>query len=44
MRVCKEKFNEFERREIKYQEDLKYAEKKIKKLEDKLEKVVRNPS
>ncbi|KAE9590353.1 putative structural maintenance of chromosomes protein [Lupinus albus] len=38
MRKCKEEFKEFERQDVKYQEDYKHLTQKIKKLEDKVEK------
>ncbi|KAI5418893.1 structural maintenance of chromosomes protein 4 [Lathyrus oleraceus] len=38
MRKCKEAFKEFERQDVKHQEDLKHMNQKIKKLEDKVEK------
>ncbi|CAK8566745.1 unnamed protein product [Lathyrus sativus] len=38
MRKCKEEFKEFERQDVKHQEDLKHMNQKIKKLEDKVEK------
>lgn len=41
MRKCKEAFKEFERQDVKHQEDLKHMNQKIKKLEDKVEKVTR---
>lgn len=39
LRRSKEKFKDFERQDVKYREDLKYIKQKIKKLDDKLEKV-----
>lgn len=39
MRKCKEEFKEFERQDVKYREDFKHLNQKIKKLEDKVEKV-----
>jgi len=39
MRKCKEEFKEFERQDVKYREDFKHIGQKIKKLEDKVEKV-----
>ena len=39
MRKCKEEFKEFERQDVNYQKDFKHISQKIKKLEDKLEKV-----
>lgn len=39
LRTCKEDFKEFERQDVKYREDLKHMKQKMKKLEDKLEKV-----
>lgn len=41
MRKCKEEFKEFERQDVKYQEDFKHMNQKIKKLKDKVEKVTR---
>ncbi|GAB2212622.1 hypothetical protein Drorol1_Dr00020599, partial [Drosera rotundifolia] len=38
LRVCKDKFKEFERQDVKYREDLKHMKQKIKKLEEKIEK------
>lgn len=38
MKACKDKFKEFERKDVKYREDLKHLKQKIKKLEDKTEK------
>ncbi|KAK7266394.1 hypothetical protein RIF29_19038 [Crotalaria pallida] len=38
MRKCKEEFKEFERQDVKYQEDYKHLSQKIKKLEEKVEK------
>jgi structural maintenance of chromosome 4 len=37
LRICKKEFKEFERQDVKYREDLKHIEQKIKKLDDKLE-------
>lgn len=42
LRRSKEKFKDFERQDVKYREDLKHIKQKIKKLEDKLEKVWKN--
>lgn len=42
LRRSKEKFKDFERQDIKYREDLKHIKQKIKKLDDKLEKVWNN--
>lgn len=39
LRVCKDEFKEFENQDIKYREDLKHKKQKIKKVEEKLEKV-----
>jgi len=39
MRKCKEEFKEFERQDVKFREDFKHVGQKIKKLEDKVEKV-----
>ncbi|XP_034707420.1 structural maintenance of chromosomes protein 4 [Vitis riparia] len=38
LRTCKDEFKEFERQDLKYREDVKHMERKIKKLEDKIEK------
>ncbi|TVU20023.1 hypothetical protein EJB05_36210 [Eragrostis curvula] len=38
MKTCKDQFKEFERKDVKYREDLKHLKQKIKKLEDKSEK------
>ncbi|XP_062181355.1 structural maintenance of chromosomes protein 4 [Phragmites australis] len=38
MKACKDQFKEFERKDVKYREDLKHLKQKIKKLEDKAEK------
>ncbi|CAJ2635956.1 unnamed protein product [Trifolium pratense] len=38
MRKCKEEFKEFERQDVKYREDFKHMNQKIKKLEDKVQK------
>jgi structural maintenance of chromosome 4 len=40
MKSCKDKFKEFEREDVKYREDLKHLKQKIKKLEDKVQKVI----
>jgi structural maintenance of chromosome 4 len=40
MRKCKEEFKEFERQDVKYREDFKHMNQKIKKLEDKVQKVI----
>lgn len=39
MRKCKEEFKEFERQDVKYREDFKHLNQKIKKMEDKVGKV-----
>ena len=39
MKACKDQFKEFERKDVKHREDLKHLKQKIKKLEDKSEKV-----
>lgn len=39
MKSCKDQFKEFERKDVKYREDLKHLKQKIKKLEEKAEKV-----
>ncbi|KAI4297611.1 hypothetical protein L6164_037495 [Bauhinia variegata] len=38
MRQCKEELKEFEKQDVKYREDLKHLNQKIKKIEDKFEK------
>ncbi|KAG2619207.1 structural maintenance of chromosomes protein 4-like [Panicum virgatum] len=38
MKFCKNQFKEFERKDVKYREDLKHLKQKIKKLEDKVQK------
>ncbi|RLM98688.1 structural maintenance of chromosomes protein 4 [Panicum miliaceum] len=38
MKSCKDQFKEFERKDVKYREDLKHLKQKIKKLEDKVQK------
>nr|DAD33158.1 TPA_asm: hypothetical protein HUJ06_012009 [Nelumbo nucifera] len=38
LRTCKDAFKEFERQDVKCQEDLKHMKQKVKKLEDKLVK------
>lgn len=40
LRHCKDEFKEFERQDVKHHEDLKHLKQKMKKLDDKLEKVV----
>jgi structural maintenance of chromosome 4 len=40
MKSCKDQFKEFERKDVKYREDLKHLKQKIKKLEDKVQKVI----
>jgi len=40
LRSCKEEFKEIERHNVKYWKDLKHMKQKIKKLDDKLEKVM----
>lgn len=42
LRKCKEEFKEFERQDVKFREDLKHKKQKIKKLEEKIEKVRKN--
>ena len=39
LRKCNDKFKEFERQDVKYREDAKHMKQKLKKLDDKLEKV-----
>nr|CAB3461071.1 unnamed protein product [Digitaria exilis] len=38
MKTCKDQFKEFERKDVKYREDLKHLKQKIKKQEDKAQK------
>lgn len=38
MKSCKDQFKEFERKDVKYREDLKHLKQNIKKLDDKAEK------
>jgi structural maintenance of chromosome 4 len=40
MKSCKDQFKEFERKDVKYREDLKHLKQNIKKLDDKAEKVI----
>lgn len=39
MKACKDQFKEFERKDVKYREDLKHLKQKLKKQEDKAQKV-----
>lgn len=39
MRCSKDDFKEFERQDLKYREDFKHIKQKVKKLDDKIEKV-----
>lgn len=39
LRRCKDEFKEFERQDLKYREDFKHLKTKMKKLDDKVEKV-----
>lgn len=39
LRRCKDDFKEFERQDLKYREDFKHLKTKMKKLDDKFEKV-----
>jgi len=41
LRSCKEEFKKIERQDVKYRKDLKHMKQKIKKLNDKLEKVMK---
>jgi structural maintenance of chromosome 4 len=41
LRSCKEEFKKIERQDVKYRKDLKHMKQKIKKLDDKLEKVMK---
>ncbi|KAH0457445.1 hypothetical protein IEQ34_012760 [Dendrobium chrysotoxum] len=38
MRICKDEFKKFERKDVKYQEDRNHLKQKIKKSDDKLKK------
>lgn len=42
LRKSKEKFKDFERQDVKHREDLKHLKQKIKKLDDKFDKVWKN--
>lgn len=44
MRRCKDEFKEFERQDVKYREDLSHLKQKIKKLNDKVDKVSKTES
>lgn len=39
LKRCKDEFKEFERQDVKHREDLKHVKTKIKKTEEKVEKV-----
>lgn len=39
LKSCAEEFKEFERQDLKYREDLKHMKQKLKKLDEKMEKV-----
>lgn len=39
LRKCKDEFKEFERQDMKHREDLKHVKQKIKKMDEKVEKV-----
>ena len=39
LKHCRDEFKEFERLDVKHREDFKHVKQKIKKLDDKLEKV-----
>jgi len=41
LKSCSEEFKKFERQDVKYLEDLKHMKQKIKKLDDKLKKVMK---
>jgi len=41
MKKCKEEFKEFEKQDVKYQEDFKHVGQNIIKVKDKVEKVER---
>jgi structural maintenance of chromosome 4 len=41
LKSCREEFKKFERQDVKYLEDLKHMKQKIKKLDDKLKKVMK---
>lgn len=40
LRHCKDEFKEFERQDVKHREDLKHLKQKLKKLDDKIDKVI----
>lgn len=39
LKRCKDEFKEFERQDVKHREDLKHVKQKIKKMDEKVEKV-----
>jgi structural maintenance of chromosome 4 len=41
LKSCREEFQKFDRHDVKYLEDLKHMKQKIKKLDDKLKKVMK---
>jgi structural maintenance of chromosome 4 len=41
LKSCREEFKEFQRQDVKCLEDLKHMKQKIKKLDDKLKKVMK---
>jgi structural maintenance of chromosome 4 len=41
LKSCREEFKKFERQDVKYLEYLKHMKQKIKKLDDKLKKVMK---
>lgn len=40
LKSCSDQFKAFERQDLKYQEDLKHVKQKLKKLEEKIAKVI----
>jgi structural maintenance of chromosome 4 len=40
LKSCADQFKAFERQDLKYQEDLKHLKQKLKKLEEKIAKVI----
>ena len=40
LKTCSDQFKAFERQDLKYQEDLKHLKQKLKKLEEKIAKVI----
>lgn len=40
LKSCSDQFKAFERQDLKYQEDLKHLKQKLKKVEEKIAKVI----